>query len=97
MNTSSYSYKYHGDFVSQKAIELKNNLSFLIEKGNNNLMLDFSQVQDVDVVGVNTLAIIYKQLRNESGSMTIELKKNSQLAKMLHLTKFEKIFKLIYS
>ena len=60
-------------------------------------MLDFSQVQDVDVVGVNTLAIIYKQLRNEGGSMTIELKKNSQLAKMLHLTKFEKIFKLIYS
>ena len=41
-------------------------------------------------------ALFYKNVRNEGGSMEIKLKKDSQLSKMLHLTKFEKIFTLIY-
>jgi anti-anti-sigma factor len=85
-----------GDFTSQKAIEVKNNLSNLIEIGNANLLIDCTKASEIDVVGINTLAIIYKQLRSKNGTLTIHLNKDSHLSKMLHLTKFEKVFTLIY-
>jgi anti-anti-sigma factor len=85
-----------GDFTSQKAMEVKNNLSNLIEKGDVNLLIDCTKATEIDVVGINALAIIYKQLRSKNATLTIHLKKDSQLSKMLHLTKFEKIFTLIY-
>lgn len=85
-----------GDFTSQKAMEVKNNLSNLIEKGDVNLLIDCTKASEIDVVGINALAIIYKQLRSKNGTLTIHLKKDSHLSKMLHLTKFEKVFTLIY-
>ena len=92
----TYTHQILGDFTSQTAIEYRTFLTTLVEKGTINFSLDFSKVNDVDVVGINTLAMMYKLLRSKGGSMTIKLKKESQLSKMLHLTKFEKIFTLIY-
>ena len=92
----TYSHQILGDFTSQIAVDYKVFLTSMVEKGTINLSLDFSKVNDVDVVGVNTLATMYKLLRSKKGSMTIQLKRESQLSKMLHLTKFEKIFTLIY-
>ena len=76
--------------------QAKNNLSNLIEKGDVNLLIDCTKASEIDVVGINALAIIYKQLRSKNGTLTIHLKKDSHLSKMLHLTKFEKVFTLIY-
>lgn len=92
----TYSHQIFGDFTSQKAIENKTILSAMIEKGTINFSIDCTKVKDVDVVGINTLAILHKSIRNKTGRMSIQLKKESQLSKMLHLTKFEKILTLIY-
>jgi anti-anti-sigma factor len=95
-NISTLHHQIIGDFTSQKAMEVKNSLSNLIEKGNANLSIDCTNVSDVDVVGINALAVIYKQLRSKKGILTILLNKDSHLSKMLHLTKFNKIFTLTY-
>lgn len=95
-NTPIFSHQIIGDFTAQKAIEVKNVLIDLIAKGNINLLIDFTMASEVDVVAINTLVLIYKQLRSINGTMTIHLKKNSQLSALLHLTKFEKKFTLIY-
>ncbi len=95
-NISPLTHQIIGDFTSHKAIEVRNILSNLIEKESASLLIDFTKVGDVDVVGINALAIIYKQIRNKNGFLTILLKKDGYLSKMLHLTKFEKIFTLIY-
>ncbi len=89
-------YQIIGDFTSQKAMEVKNILSNLIDKENVNLSIDCTNVSDVDVVGINTLALIYKQLRSKNSILTILLKQDSHLSKMLHLTKFNKIFTLTF-
>ena len=96
-NTSIFSHQVIGDFTSQKAIEVKNTLTDSVEKGNTNLLIDLTKTSDVDVVGINTLAMIYKQVRSKNGNLIIHLTKDSHLSEMLHLTKFEKIFTLIYS
>lgn len=85
-----------GDFTSHRAIEVKNLFTNLIDQEDTNLTLDFTKVNEVDVVGINTLAMIYKQLRSRNGILTILLKKDSHLSKMLHLTKFDKIFTIVY-
>lgn len=95
-NVSTPHQQIVGDFTSQKAMEVKNDLSNLIEKAGANLCIDCTGVNDVDVVGINALAIIYKQLRSKKCILTILLKKDSHLSKMLHITKFNKIFTLVY-
>jgi anti-anti-sigma regulatory factor len=91
-----YSHQFMGDLASQKAIEYKTFLNDLINNGNVNLSLDLTNTHDVDVVGVNAIAMTYKHIRGVNGSLEIILKKESQLAKMLHLTKFEKMLTLKY-
>jgi len=95
-NIATLHHQIIGDFTSQKAMEVKSILSNFPEKGDANLSIDCINVRDVDVVGINALTMIYKQLRSKNGILTILLKKDSHLSKMLHLTKFEKIFTLIY-
>jgi len=95
-NTSYFSIQVIGDFTAKKAIEVKNTSTDLVEKGNTNLLIDLTKTSDVDVVSMNALAMIYKHVRSENGNLIIHLTKGSHLSKMLCLTKFEKIFTLIY-
>jgi anti-anti-sigma factor len=95
-NTPIFSHQIIGDFTSQKAIEVKNILMDLVKNGHINLVIDFTKASEVDVVGINTLANLYKQIRRVKGTIIIHLNKDSHLAKMLHLTKFEQNFTLVY-
>ena len=92
-----YPYTYQGELTSQKALEVKESLATLVASGTTHIQIDFLGVTEADVVGVNALAITYKLVNEHDGSMTVLLKKDSQLAKMLHLTKFSQVLSLHYS
>ena len=92
-----YPYIYQGELTSQKALEVKETLATLVASGTTNIQIDLLGVTEADVVGVNALAITYKLVNEHDGSMTVLLKKDSQLAKMLHLTKFSQVLSLHYS
>jgi anti-anti-sigma factor len=92
-----YPYTYQGELTSQKALEVKESLATLVASGTTHIQIDLLGVTEADVVGVNALAITYKLVNEHDGSMTVLLKKDSQLAKMLHLTKFSQVLSLHYS
>lgn len=92
-----YPYTFQGDLTSQQALEAKDALAQLVAAGNIHLQLDLTKVTDADVVGVNALAITHKLINGLDGTMEVLLKKNSSLAKMLHLTKFSNVLSLHYS
>ncbi len=92
-----YTFAYQGDLTSQKALEVKETLEQVVAAGNIHLQLDLKEVADADVVGVNALAITYKLVNTQDGTMDVLLKKDSALAKMLHLTKFSQVLSLQYS
>ena len=94
--TSTFLYEFKGDLTSQTAYQLKNELSKIISQGNINLSINFCNTEEADIVGVNSLAMTQKVVREMNGKMSIILKKSSQLDWLLHLTKFNKIFTLDY-
>lgn len=94
--TPVYSQAFQGDFTSQKALTFKQSILAVIEKGTTNIVLDFTATKEVDLVGMNALVMIYKQLHSQGATLTIKLTKDSQLAEMLHLTKFDKMFTICY-
>jgi anti-anti-sigma regulatory factor len=90
-----YTYTYTGNLTSQNAYELKNELLNLVNQGHKILCINLLEVADADVVGVNALAITHKEIMALGGKMDLLINKNSQLATLLHLTKFNKIFTII--
>lgn len=97
INTQPFSYEYKGNLTSQKAYELKNVLSKIVNQGNTNLSIILSEVDEADVVGVNALVMTHKLVGQFDGKIEVILKKDSHLDSLIHLTKFSHIFTIIYS
>ena len=89
MSQSLFHFQLQGDFVAKKALEVKQALHHLIEQGHHNLLLDLTSVNDVDIAGINALAGAYKKLRAREGHLELKVARNSPLARMLHITKFD--------
>lgn len=81
-----------GDFTTEKALEWKEKLNELASTSET-LKVDLTEVSDADIVGVNVLVTSHKILSDNNGQLQIVLKKGSRMAEMLHLTKFNTIFK----
>ncbi|MBE7170611.1 MAG: STAS domain-containing protein [Williamsia sp.] len=89
MRQSPYQVQLQGDFVARKALQVKQELHQLIEQGHDNLLLDLTSVHEVDIAGINALAGAYKKLRGREGNLQLKIARNSQPARMLHITKFD--------
>lgn len=85
-------HRYDGPLTSQHALQVKEDLLTLARDTNTKvLVVDLNDVQEADVVGVNALAIAHKTLSEKNGYLVAQCKKNGEVARMLHLTKFDTI------
>lgn len=85
-------YHYKGPLTSQHALQVKEDLLNLAkETGTRVLVIDLTEVIEADVVGVNALAMAHKALSEKGGYLLARCKKNGEVARMLHLTKFDRI------
>ncbi|WP_153796740.1 STAS domain-containing protein [Foetidibacter luteolus] len=82
-------FSFKGNLSGRKALEVKQALAGMIDKGNHCLIVDLTSVCDADIAGVNALALTYKKLRDVGGKMEIRLHREGQLARMLHITRFD--------
>jgi anti-anti-sigma regulatory factor len=82
--------------ISQQALKTKDYLTQLIRNGVKNLTLDLTTINEVDVVGINTLATLHGMIHNKNGILHLVIMTNGKLHTMLHLTKFTKIFKITF-
>jgi anti-anti-sigma factor len=85
--------KLDGDFTTEYALAHKEKLNDLARKYSN-LILDARKVSSADIVGVNALATTQKIITVKGGSMIVQLNKDSELHRLLHLTKFTAIIRL---
>lgn len=83
---------YNGPLTSQHALQVKEDLLNLAKESSTIvLVVDLTEVTEADVVGVNALAIAHKILSEKNGYLLARCKKNGEVARMLHLTKFDQI------
>jgi anti-anti-sigma regulatory factor len=79
-----------GDFTTERALAYKEKLNEWARKYSN-LTIDARKVSATDIVGVNALATTQKIITDKGGSMIVKLNKNSELQRLLHITKFTAI------
>lgn len=85
--------KINGNLVTEKALAYK---SEWLELTNNfkTILLNLSNVKNVDIVGINALVTTHKKLQDKGGELVILIPKEGELRKLLHLTKFDSILTL---
>jgi anti-anti-sigma regulatory factor len=93
---NKYSYKLPKKFTGLASGDISRDIYDKILPGSAYLILDGTEVDEVDIAGINLLIQIFKTIRQQNGTMNILLKRNECLASMLHLTKYDKWFQLIY-
>ena len=93
---SCYRYELSANLTGREAIVTKERLVELVTSGRHHLMLDATRTSSVDIAGINVLVQVYKEIRACNGSIVISLYRDSPLAAMLHLTKFDKWFNLTF-
>jgi len=83
----------NGDFKTEHALVYKEKLNDLARKYSN-LTIDARKVSATDIVAMNALATTQKIISDKGGSMILLLNKDSELHRLLHLTKFTSFIRL---
>ena len=96
MNNNRCLFGFDDDLTSENTANIKGQIIKLIDGGCLHLDLELKNVANADVAGINMLASIYKILLMQGGTMEITLCPDGNLARLLQLTKFNKILTLIY-
>jgi len=82
-----------GDFKTEHALVCKEKLNDLARKYSN-LTIDARKVSTTDIVGMNALATTQKIITDKGGTMILQLNKDSELYRLLHLAKFTTFIRL---
>jgi anti-anti-sigma regulatory factor len=82
-----------GDFTTERALAYKEKLNEWARKYSD-ITIDARKVHAADIVGVNALATTQKILSDKGGNLIVQLNQDSELYRMLHLTKFSTIIRL---
>ncbi len=85
-----------GSFTAQQAVRAKEQALLFIDNGRIHIIIDMTAVSEADIAGINVLIQIYKFILEKGGSMEVRLLPHGNLAQMLHLTKFDQRFKLVF-
>lgn len=96
LHTEQYRQAITGNLTAARSQQIKEMVTELIAAGNNHLLLDMTSTEAVDIAGINVLVQIYGDIRAAGGSMELRLYRDSPLAHILHLTKFDKWFHLTF-
>lgn len=85
-----------GSFTAGHAVQIKEQALLLIDNGHIHIIIDMTTVSEVDIAGINVLVQIYTSIMEKDGSMEIRLLRHGNLSQMLHLTKFDRRFHLVF-
>jgi len=96
LNTPNLPITLHlsGRLNEMNAFDFKNDLLKIVEVQKSDCVLDISKLSSMDIIGMNALAIAHKRLDEKGSKLTIINKANSQIDRVLHLTKFDRVLNL---
>lgn len=81
------------NFIVEEVGNFRKEINKLLENGNKNFILDFSQCDYVDSTGLGAFVAVYKKCKENGGS--IKLKSlNSTVEKIFKLTRLDKVFEI---
>jgi anti-anti-sigma regulatory factor len=89
-------YNIQGSFADMRALEIKEELLSIASNPDTNLMIDVSEIQQVDIGALNAIMMTYKKIHNNHGQLRMRLIKDSVLDELFHITKFNKYVNLEY-
>ena len=79
-----------GALRSSDAINIKSQLQQRIKASNNNFTIDISDINHIDITGLNSLLMAKKYSTEIGKNLTITAKKDNPIFELVHLTKFGK-------
>ena len=83
-----------GNLTSAGAMNFKTDLVNLIEEERRNCRIDITKLDNMDIAGVNALAIAYKTAHRLGKDIIIESSDVNPAEEFLNLTKFQRVFKM---
>ena len=82
------------NFSIEEAADFREKLNDLIDKGQINFVLDFSNCSFIDSTGLGVLVSTYKRCKEKNGNLKIKSINNNQVLKVFTLTRLDKVFEL---
>lgn len=82
------------NFSVEEASEYRKKLNDLIENGEKDFKLDFSNCTFIDSTGLGVLVGVYKKCNELNGSFVVQSITNPQVLKIFKLTRLDKVFKI---
>ena len=86
-----------GSLTTMRAIEFKNDLIKMINTQRTDCAIDISELRELDIAGINALALAHKTTLSHGKQLTILSNSKNPADEFLHLTKFNKVFNLVKS
>lgn len=80
------------NFSVAEAAEFRKRLNELINKGEKDFDLDFSNCTFIDSTGLGVLVSIYKKSIEANGTFKLSSVNNPQVLKIFRLTRLDKVF-----
>lgn len=82
------SVKLNGHLTSMNAINFKRDLLQLMKENNSDCVINISELNAMDVSGVNALVMAHREAQATNKNMYIVSDSNNPAMEFLHLTKF---------
>ena len=83
-----------GMLIDMNAYDFKSDLLNILREKNQNCIIDIRELRDIDIVGMNALAVVHKELYNSGLSLTILSKNHSEVERLFTLTKFDSLLNI---
>lgn len=83
-----------GPLSEMNAIQFKKDLIRFLEQGNKNCVLDIKAVNDMDLCGLNAIAMAHKALSQKGRKLTIRTTTDNPIVSLLQVTKFNRILNI---
>lgn len=87
-------FELNGDLCGMDAITFKHSLLSCIDRRFLNIELDLRHMKQIDLGGLNTLAVTYRALKARGGTMNIQIHNTGPLRELLALTKMSNFLPL---
>lgn len=81
------------NFAVDEADEFREKLTYLINKGEKNFVLNFSKCTFIDSTGLGVLVSTYKKCKQLNGSFKLQ-SINQQVMRIFSLTRLDKVFEI---
>lgn len=96
-NTKKTHVLVSGKLCAMDAMEFKNSLLRFCRQSPSDIKIDLREVEEADLTGVNSLAIVFNNLQQLKHRLSILTKEKSALMTLLHSTKLHRVLPIAYS